>query len=113
MFADSKLDEIRFHPTEGKEAAQYHEWADAPVSAPAPSPAEAEFPAMLDLRELADPEADPGQEPEGLYLPLPYGHTTGSQLRHRFVTAESIAELAGTEKPSLVSRLLRLLPGRK
>ncbi|MBF7011920.1 hypothetical protein [Novosphingobium sp. HR1a] len=109
MFADGKLDETIFHPTDEGKAAQYQEWADAPVSAPASASVEAEFPAMLDLRELADPEADPGHEPEGLYLPLPYGHTTGSQLRHRFVTAESIAELADIKKPSLWQRLL----GRK
>ncbi|MFC6436463.1 hypothetical protein ACFQAQ_15155 [Novosphingobium resinovorum] len=47
--------------------------------------------------------------PRACTFPSPYGHTTGSQLRHRFVTAESIAELADIKKPSLWQRLL----GRK
>lgn len=34
-------------------------------------------------------------------------HATGTQLRRRFVTSESIAELAETERPSLVNRLFR------
>ncbi|KHK91097.1 hypothetical protein [Novosphingobium malaysiense] len=34
-------------------------------------------------------------------------HTSGRQLRRRLVTAESIAQLAAMEKPSLLQRLLR------
>ncbi|SFG41578.1 hypothetical protein SAMN05518801_12410 [Novosphingobium sp. CF614] len=34
-------------------------------------------------------------------------HATGTQLRHRLVTPESIAELAATTRPSLLQRLLR------
>lgn len=36
-----------------------------------------------------------------------FGQASGRQLRHRFVTPESIAELASTEKPSLLQRLFR------
>ncbi|PNU04568.1 hypothetical protein [Novosphingobium guangzhouense] len=90
-----------------KEASLYPAWSDAPVQIP--DDAAREPSALQDLRDLTQPEADPGYEPEGLYLPLPYGHTTGSQLRRRFVTAQSIAELAHVKKPSLWQRLL----GRK
>ena len=38
---------------------------------------------------------------------MPSGHASGTQLRHRFVTPETIAELAASERPSLLQRLLR------
>lgn len=112
MFAQGKLDQTLLHSDDGPNHAHDHDepalpfqaWADAPVSAP-----ETASTAMSDLRELADPEADPGADPEGLHLPPPGLHTTGSQLRHRLVTPESIAELAAIAKPSLLQRLL----GRK
>ncbi|MEJ2457458.1 MAG: hypothetical protein P8Y58_04625 [Novosphingobium sp.] len=37
----------------------------------------------------------------------PCDQASGTQLRHRLVTAESIAQLAATEKPGLLKRLLR------
>ena len=63
--------------------------------------------ALLELRELADPGADPGLEPEGWEPPEVPAHTTGTQLRRRIVTPESIAELEALEKPSLFQRLFR------
>ncbi|MCJ2188689.1 hypothetical protein [Novosphingobium beihaiensis] len=48
----------------------------------------------------------PGQEPQ--HAPTPASeHASGTQLRRRLVTQESIAELAAAEKPSLLQRLLR------
>lgn len=71
-----------------------------------PRPLE-ETAALLELRELADPGADPGMEPEAWELPEVPSHTTGTQLRRRIVTPESIAELEALEKPSLFQRIFR------
>lgn len=87
---------------EGKVLALFPQWADAPVSAP-----DSHAETLLDLAALADPEADPGDDPEAWHLPPPGIHTTGSQLRRRLVTPESIAELAAHKQPSLIQRILR------
>lgn len=114
MFAEDKTRTAIVEPEE-QATSLYPAWADAPMDVPRRS--EAESPAMLDLRELAAPEADPGLDPRieqaAVDLPLPYFHTTGSQLRHRLVTPESIAELEAQEKPGLWSRLYRRLLRRK
>jgi hypothetical protein len=47
--------------------------------------------------------ADEG--PEAWHLPPPGLHTTGTQLRRRLVTQESIAELAAEATPSLLNRV--------
>ncbi|WP_232493925.1 hypothetical protein [Novosphingobium kaempferiae] len=103
MFADGKPGETLLHPDDeaSEDTSRYRAWADAPVEAPS------DHAAMLDLQELADPEADPGHDPEGLHLPPPGLHTTGTTLRRRLVTPESIAELQASEKPSLIQRILR------
>ncbi|MCT2400555.1 hypothetical protein [Novosphingobium mangrovi (ex Huang et al. 2023)] len=46
-------------------------------------------------------------DPDHSETPTPGSHASGAQLRRRFVTPESIADLAGAEKPSLLQRLLR------
>jgi hypothetical protein len=87
---------------EGKVLTLFPQWADAPVTTP-----DSHAETLLDLAALADPEADPGDDPEAWHLPPPGIHTTGSQLRRRLVTPESIAELAAHKKPSLIQRILR------
>lgn len=67
----------------------------------------ADRPGLVELRELTEPDADPGQEPEAWHLPPPPDHITGTQLRRRIVTEESIAELEAARKPSLLQRLFR------
>ncbi|MCJ2181292.1 hypothetical protein MTR62_01005 [Novosphingobium sp. 1949] len=57
------------------------------------------------IASASDP--DPGDDPEGWHLPPPGIHTTGTQLRRRLVTEESIAELEETGRTSLLSRLFR------
>ncbi|WP_159983579.1 MULTISPECIES: hypothetical protein [unclassified Novosphingobium] len=115
MLADNDLD-AKVHKRlidsdEPAETTAYPQWADAPVAAPSePQP---QFGALLELRQLADPEADTGQDAEAWHLPPPGIHTTGSQLRRQFVTAESIARLAAHEKPNLVRDLIRRLLRRK
>lgn len=89
------------------QAPQYEQWADAPINAPADTGQHAQ--ALLELSQLADPEADPGDDAEAWHLPPPDIHTTGSQLRRRLVTPESIAELTAPTKRSLIQRIL----GRK
>ncbi|GGB94505.1 hypothetical protein GCM10011494_11210 [Novosphingobium endophyticum] len=64
-------------------------------------------PRLDELRELAEPDADPGQEPQAWELPPPPDHITGTQLRRRIVTEESIAALEATKRPSLLQRLFR------
>ncbi|KMS60308.1 hypothetical protein V474_01075 [Novosphingobium barchaimii LL02] len=93
------------------ELPAFPQWADAPISAPA----EPQQPSagVLELRRLAEPEAPSDGEVEAWHLPPPGIHTTGSQLRRRLVTAESIAALSAHEKPSLLQRICALLPGRK
>ena len=89
--------------------------SDAAVPAPPPpsGPEDVyeEFPAdrpgLVELRELTEPDADPGQEPEAWHLPPPPDHVTGTELRRRLVTEESIAELEAARKPSLLQRLFR------
>jgi hypothetical protein len=124
MFALGRLDETLLHHLDDEvaplQAPPFQAWADAPVSAPrlvpeilepepelAPEPASAQppFPAMLELRQLAEPEADSGDDPEAWHLPPPGIHPTGSALRRRLVTAESIAELDAHRKPSLLGRI--------
>jgi hypothetical protein len=85
-------------------------YIDEPVR-PAPSPqlqplAAESFEAPAQPRPLIDTEADPGDDFEAWHLPPPGIHTTGTQLRRRLVTAESIAELDAV-RPTLLQRLLR------
>lgn len=105
MLVDSKLDETIHHPQSDTDRTAFPSWADAPLAEPVAP--ETRFPAMLDLGELTDPDVDHGEDPEGLHLPPPGLHATGSQLRRRLVTPESIAELQASEKPSLIQRILR------
>ena len=63
--------------------------------------------AMDELRQLTDPDHEPGDDPEAWHLPPPGIHTTGTQLRRRLVTPESIAELQEVPRPTLLQRLLR------
>ena len=60
------------------------------------------------LLDTASMVFDDTLSPEGQQTEAPAdGHATGRQLRHRLITAESIAELEATGKPSLLQRLLR------
>ena len=105
---DAVLEQSTYHRT--VQEVPFAQWADAPIAAAAPAatPYEEEFGAMVDLRQLADPEADlAGDDAQAWHLPPPGIHTTGTQLRRRLVTPESIAELETQRKPSLVQRLLR------
>jgi len=73
------------------------------------SPESAEdYRGVTELRELTHPDADPGQEAEA-WSPPQESHLSGTQLRKRIVTDQSIAELENTRKPSLLQRIL----GRK
>ncbi|TYC92735.1 hypothetical protein [Novosphingobium sp. BW1] len=49
----------------------------------------------------------PGDDPEAWHLPPPGIHTTGTQLRRKLVTEESISELAESARPGLLARLFR------
>ncbi|QVM82333.1 hypothetical protein [Novosphingobium decolorationis] len=49
----------------------------------------------------------PGDDPESWHLPPPGIHTTGTQLRRKLVTEESISELAESARPGLLARLFR------
>ncbi len=111
MFADDKPVDTLSHPEMGEMPLPRR----VPPKPQIPAPAEAadEHPAMQDLQRLIDPDDDPGDDPEAWHLPPPGFHTTGSQLRHRLVTPESIEELATAQKPSLISRLLALFSIRK
>lgn len=104
-----KLDDVRSEESPPQEGSAVHtlfpQWADAPISAPVDGADHAQ--ALLELSQLADPEADSGDDAEAWHLPPPGIHTTGSQLRRRLVTPESIAELTAHKKPSLIQRLLR------
>lgn len=114
MFAESRLNESLVTRATGGQGL-FHEWADAPVAAPAVSlpapslPATEPFAAMADLRQLAEPERENGGDRDTWPLPPINIHPTGSQLRRRLVTPESIAELTVATRPSLMQRLL----GRK
>lgn len=66
---------------------------------------------LLELHELAEPEPDPGDDPEAWHLPPPGIHVTGTQLRRRFVTAENIAETQDAPRPSLFQRLFARAQG--
>ncbi|HKT85191.1 MAG TPA: hypothetical protein VJQ77_03780 [Novosphingobium sp.] len=57
-------------------------------------------------RELAEPDADLRQEQEGWTPPPEESHISGTQLRRRVVTEQSIGELEAARKPSLLQRLL-------
>lgn len=89
------------------------QFADTPApeteSEPEPEPVEdvdmGGMDALLELQDLAAPDADPGDDPEAWHLPPPGIHVTGTQLRRRFVTEESIAEMQDAPKPSLFQRL--------
>ncbi|MFC0205437.1 hypothetical protein [Novosphingobium soli] len=59
MLADDGPDGTALSFAQSGEAASFQEWADAPR----PSPAGA-FAAMAELRQLADPEAEPGDDAE-------------------------------------------------
>lgn len=112
MLAHDRLDETLEHSPSHRATPEtaFPQWADAPPAVPDATPAPVagdKFGAMLELRQLAEPEADPGDDAEAWHLPPPGIHTTGSQLRRRLVTPESIAELAGEQKPSLLQRLMR------
>lgn len=89
------------------QALQYVEQPAQSAASPTPVAETPVFEAMEELRNLTDPEADPGDNPEAWHLPPPGIHTTGTQLRRRLVTAESIEALASTARPSLLQRLLR------
>lgn len=85
-----------------------------PVPRPAPAPIQSgwdepahDYTGLQDLQDLAEPDADPGQEPEAWNPPEPAAHITGTQLRKRIVTPESIAELEAAHKPSLLQRIFR------
>lgn len=59
--------------------------------------------------EAGGDETGADQGPQALHLPPPGIHVTGSQLRHRLITAESIAELETASTPSLLGRILASL----
>lgn len=86
-------------------------FVEQPPASPAPpSPLPADVPyetpaAVLELRQIADPAYVAGDDPEAWHLPPPGLHTTGSALRRRLVTSESIAELAAMPRPGLIQRL--------
>jgi hypothetical protein len=107
MSGDSPFDgmvEDRFHQT----GLRPVEPGDRPVEAGDNlGQSEPNHAGLHELRELADHDADPGQEPEAWALPPPPDHLTGTQLRKRFVTEESIAELEAATRPSLLQRLFR------
>ena len=83
------------------------EAAKTPQPLPPPEPVE-DYPGIAELRDLTQPGADPGQEPEAWSAPRE-SHPSGTQLRKRIVTDQSIAELENTRKPSLLQRIF----GRK
>ncbi len=58
------------------------------------------------ISEAAGEEARAEEGPQAWHLPPPGIHVTGSQLRHRLITAESIAELQAGPAPSLLGRIL-------
>ncbi|WP_067732840.1 hypothetical protein [Novosphingobium naphthalenivorans] len=60
---------------------------------------------LLDITSMMESDAPGEASPDDEFAAA--DHTTGAQLRRRLVTQESIAELAATEKPSLLQRLLR------
>ena len=116
MRADITIDgtvEDEFSQRITGEPAMFHDPAHDGIgpghSEPEADPSESgrNHPGLDELRELADPEADPGQEPRAWELPPPPDHITGTQLRSRIVTEESIAALEATKRPSLLQRLLR------
>lgn len=71
----------------------------------APDEPKQDYRGLTELRELTQPDADPGQEPEGWSLPPQDDHISGTQLRRRIVTDQSIAELEAARKPSLLQRI--------
>lgn len=80
---------------------------EEPVRAapPPPPPVVETVDARVDLLKPADTEPDPGDDPAAWHLPPAGIHTTGTQLRRRLVTPESIAALE-TARPTLLQRLL-------
>lgn len=65
-------------------------------------------PGPAERRDPAQPDADPDQEPQG-WSPPEESHVSGTELRRRIVTEQSIAELEATRKPGLLQRIF----GRK
>lgn len=108
---DEVLPEVSAAQDENVVRSLCPQWADAPISVPTePAP---HLGALVELYQLAEPDADPGDDAEAWHLPPPGIHTTGSQLRRRLVTPESIALLAAHEKPRLVRGLVQRLLRRK
>ncbi|GFE72472.1 hypothetical protein NTCA1_01210 [Novosphingobium sp. TCA1] len=70
------------------------------ASAPPHGPAHT----SLGHHEVTEPFA-PTPPTEAWHLPPPGIHVTGTQLRHRLVTRESIAELEAETSPSLLNRV--------
>lgn len=56
--------------------------------------------------ETGREETGADQGPQAWHLPPPGIHVTGSQLRHRLTTAESIAEFETAAAPSCLGRIL-------
>ncbi len=64
------------------------------------------LPEITTGRMVEDESRQATERVEGWMLP-PVVHTSGTQLRKRLVTPESIAALETVQKPSLLQRLLR------
>lgn len=77
-----------------------------PEAEPEPSREPEEEPERIEELFLAV-EDDGWDDDIAWHLPPPGIHVTGKQLRHRFVTPESIAETTPVEKTSLFDRLFR------
>lgn len=100
MFAESRLDENVVNQGNSA-AARLERWADAPLAA--------NDDGSTPAGEATAPTEAPYDPYDGLHLPPPGLHTTGTQLRRRIVTADSIALLTATAGPSLLQRVLRAL----
>lgn len=62
--------------------------------------------ALLGPQQPVAAGPEPGDDPEAWHLPPPGLHVTGTQLRKKLVTQESIEELRGPKRPSLLQRIL-------
>nr|WP_314464388.1 hypothetical protein [uncultured Novosphingobium sp.] len=98
----------------GFEAAALAAAEGPPRNAPPPAPSE---PAKDAQRPAEQAAAIPGDNseawPEAWHLPPPGLHVTGTQLRRRLVTQESIAELDAETSPSLLNRVFGGLRRKK
>ncbi|KQM19469.1 hypothetical protein [Novosphingobium sp. Leaf2] len=103
MFAESRLDENLLNRGNPTDAALLEPWADAPFAGHGDGDAAVE--AATPDEALDDPY-------DGLHLPPPGVHTTGTQLRRRIVTADSIAQLTANARPSVMQRVLRAITRR-